>query len=149
LQTVKSYTDVVPAMPLSEYEKTMKNMIEMANKDSLVCVENHTTFAGPIALISELQKYAKRFNLPLPKIYLSLSGALLTQTQGKVGRRVATLIQTLANTENSKDIKLPRWAFAEIRSNYKKVLRELMNTPGNLVWVAPTASTDIIQRADD
>jgi hypothetical protein len=102
-------------MPLDEYENEMKSLLEMANKHSIVCIEHHSTFAGPIALISELRRCAKRFGIPLPKIHICLSGALLSQTQGRVGQHVATLVQTLANTENSQDIKLPRWALAEIR----------------------------------
>lgn len=149
LQTVRSYTNVVPTMPLPEYEKVMKHMLETANANSLVCIENHSTFAWPLALISELRRCANYFGLPLPNIYICISGALLTQTQGRVGQRSATLIQTLAHTDNSHDIKLPRWAFAEIWWNYKNTLMELASKPGNLIRVAPTASTDKIKRADN
>jgi hypothetical protein len=134
----------------------MRDILENSSTTSFAGLENHSNFMGPNVFATELHKYLAQLkkdkanaHFTLPKFYFSVSGAVTAQSNIRVGQSFATIVQTIANTENTKDILLPRWALFEIRSNYKKKVEELLSVPGNFVWTSPPAKRDVVARHDD
>lgn len=121
-EMLNSYTSVIPS-DKEAYEATMNDIFSALKDKSVMIVTNHATFAWIPVLISELNKYAKKFNKKsiwdtiktiigpafaqqapkkvIPSIHTILGPALVTQSQKKVIQAISHLWKTIPVTQQS------------------------------------------------
>ena len=135
---------------LSEnYEKQITNIIEkIQKKENVFVITNHTTFANIPIIISTIEKQAKKMKIDNinDSIITVLWPAIMTQRQKNVIQWMSHIYKTHPKTINWI---IPWLEQKQLRKSWEfwiKILEQCKEKWGNIIFIAPTATRDTIER---